>query len=78
MSGLNSWLFPFSKIPYFSRLYHYFKRYGVLKLAPPLIFSQFSIKLTPHILETDHPINKKFVFEVWGPKPTCMPNFIEF
>jgi len=22
MSDLNSWLFPFSKIPYFSRLHH--------------------------------------------------------
>jgi len=39
MSDLNSWLFPFfSKIPYFSRLDHEFKRYGVLKLGAPLYF----------------------------------------
>jgi len=41
MSDLNSWIFPFLMILYFSRL-DWFKRYGVLKLGTPLIFSKIS------------------------------------
>ena len=58
MSDLNFWLFPLFKDT-FSRLDHWFKRYGVLKLGAPL-FSLNFYKINPHISETNHPINEKF------------------
>ena len=77
-SDLNSWLFPLFKDTLFFQIGPLVQKIWGFDVGPPPLFSRNFQKINPYISETDHTIKQNFRFGVWGPKSTCMPNFIKF
>ena len=78
MSDYNSWIFPLFKDTLLFQIGPLVQKIWCFEVGRPPYFLKILKKSTPISWKPIVQSLKNFRFEVWGLKPICMPNFINF